>query len=97
MIWVRKPLGWVLVAMAVYFIKPLFHGHAAGIIVFALVILVAGVHLGFIDRTTGTFRAFGLQKKVVGIGAVSLAAYMVVSLVMLGPGVSWQPYSEEKV
>ncbi len=93
--WVRKLLGWVLVAMAAYFIKPLFHGHSAGIIVFALIILAAGVHLGCIDRTTGTFRAFGLLKKTVGIGAVSLAGYMVVSLVMLGPGVAWQPYSEQ--
>ena len=96
MIWVRKLLGWVLVAMAAYFIKPLFHGHSAGIIVFALVILAAGVHLGFIDQTTGTFRGFGLLKKIVGIGAISLAAYMAVSVIMLGPAVAWQPYSEEK-
>jgi len=66
MIWVRKLLGWVLVAMAAYFIKPLLHGHSAGIIVFALVILAAGVHLGFIDRTTGTFRGFELLKKALG-------------------------------
>jgi len=97
MIWVRKLLGWVLVAMAVYFIKPLFHGHSAGLIGFTLVILAAGVHLGFVDRTTGTFRAFGLLKRTVGIAAVSLAAYMVVSLLMLGFGVAWQPYSEEQV
>jgi len=97
MIWVRKLLGWVLVAMAAYFIKPLFHGHLAGIIVFALVILAAGVHLGFIDRTAGTFRSFGLLKKTVGIGAVALAVYMAVSFIMLGPGVAWQPYSEEKI
>jgi thiol:disulfide interchange protein DsbD len=97
MIWVRKLLGWVLVAMAAYFIKPLLHGHTAGIIVFALVILAAGVHLSFIDRTTGTFRGFGLLKKTVGIGAVALAVYMAVSFIMLGPGVAWQPYSEKKV
>jgi thiol:disulfide interchange protein DsbD len=97
MIWVRKLLGWVLVSMAVYFIKPLFHGHSAGVIVFALVILVAGVHLGFIDRTMGPFRGFGLLRKTVGIGAVALAAYMAGSLIMIGPGVAWQPYSEEKV
>jgi thiol:disulfide interchange protein DsbD len=97
MVWVRKLLGWVLVAMAAYFIKPLFHGHSAGIIAFALVILAAGVHLGFIDRTAGTFRGFGLLKKTVGIGAVALAAYMAVSFIILGPGVAWQPYSEEKV
>ena len=97
MIWVKKLFGWVLVAMAAYFIKPLFHGHSTGIILFALVILAAGVHLGFIDRTTGTFRAFGLLKKTVGIGAVVLAAYMAVSIITIGPGVAWQPYSEEKV
>jgi len=97
MIWVRKLLGWVLVAMAAYFIKPLFHGHSAGTIIFALVILAGGVHLGFIDRTAGTFRGFGLLKKTVGIGAVALAVYMAVSLITLGPGVAWQPYSEEKV
>jgi thiol:disulfide interchange protein DsbD len=97
MIWVRKLLGWVLVAMAAYFIKPLFHGYSAGTIIFALVILAAGVHLGFIDRTTGTFRGFGLLKKTVGIGAVALSVYMAVSFIMLGPGVAWQPYSEEKV
>jgi len=97
MIWVRKLLGWVLVAMAAYFIKPLFHGHSAGIIVFALVVLAAGVHLGFIDRTTGTFRAFGLAKKGFGIAALSLAAYMVISLIMVGPGVAWQDYSDERV
>jgi len=97
MIWVRKLLGWVLVAMAAYFIKPLFHGHSAGIIVFALVVLAAGVHLCFIDRTMGTFRAFGLVKKGFGIAALALAAYMVISLIMVGPGVAWQDYSDERV
>ena len=38
---------------------------------------------------------FALLKKTVGIAAVSLAGYMVVSLVMLGPGIAWQPYSEQ--
>ncbi len=97
MIWVRKLLGWVLVAMAAYFIKPLFHGNSAGIIVFALVVLAAGVHLGFIDRTMGTFRAFGLVKKGFGIAALALATYMVISLIMIGPGVAWQDYSDERV
>jgi len=95
MIWVRKLLGWVLVAMAAYFIKPLFSSHLAGIILLSAVILAAGVHLGFIDRTTGTFRVFGLMKKGVGIGAFALAAYMVTPLLTTGPGVAWQPYSEQ--
>ena len=95
MIWVRKLLGWVLVAMAAYFINPLFSSHLGGIILLSAVILAAGVHLGFIDRTTGTFRVFGLMKKGVGIGAFALAAYMVTPLLTTGPGVAWQPYSEQ--
>jgi thiol:disulfide interchange protein DsbD len=95
MIWVRKLFGWVLVAMAAYFIKPLFPGHSAGMIVFALLILAAGVHLGLIDRTRGTFRSFALLKKGFGAAAFAVAAYMVISVITLGPGVAWRPYSKQ--
>jgi thiol:disulfide interchange protein DsbD len=97
MIWVRKLLGWLLVAMAAYLIKPLFSGHQAGMLVLAVVILAAGVHLSLIDRTKGTFRAFGLVKKGFGIAALALATYMVISLIMIGPGVTWQDYSDGRV
>ena len=95
MIWVRKLLGWVLVAMAAYFIKPLFSSHLAGIILLSAVILAAGVHLGFIDRTTGTFRGFGWLKKGIGIALILLATYQIAATVTRGPGVTWQPYSEQ--
>jgi thiol:disulfide interchange protein DsbD len=95
MIWVRKLLGWVLVAMAAYFIKPLFSSHLAGIILLSAVILAAGVHLGFIDRTTGTFRGFGWLKKGIGIALILLATYQIVSTVTRGAGVTWQPYSDQ--
>lgn len=95
MIWVRKGLGWVLVAMAAYFINPLFASQLAGIILLSAVILTAGVHLGFIDRTTGTFRGFGWLKKGIGIALVLLATYQIGSAVTRGPGVTWQPYSEQ--
>jgi thiol:disulfide interchange protein DsbD len=97
MIWVRKLLGWVLVAVAAYFIKPLFSGHFTGVVLLAAVILAAGVHLGFFDKTRGTFRAFGPMKKGVGIGACAVAAYMVISAVTIGPGVDWQQYSEQLI
>ena len=95
MIWVRKLLGWVLVAMAAYFIKPLFSSHLAGIMLLSAVILAAGVHLGFVDRTTGTFRGFGWLKKGIGIALILLATYQIASTVSRGAGVTWQPYSEQ--
>lgn len=95
MIWVRKLLGWVLVAMAAYFIKPLFSSHLAGIMLLSAVILAAGVHLGLIDRTMGTFRGFGWLKKGIGIALILLATYQIASTVSRGAGVTWQPYSEQ--
>ena len=97
MIWVRKFFGWVLVAMAAYLVKPLFSSHLTGMILFSGIVLAAGIHLGFIDRTKGTLRVFAVVKKSFTIAAFALAAYIVIPLVTTSPGVYWQPYSEQLV
>lgn len=94
MIWVRKLMGWVLVGMAVHFIRPLLPGHW-GTVVLALVALAAGLHLGWIDKNQANFRAFPWLKGGVGVACLVLAAFLVTSWVMRGPGVTWKPYSEE--
>ena len=58
MLWVRKLMGWVLVGMAAYFITTGFAQNLAGILFLAAVALAAGLHLGWIDRTKASFRAF---------------------------------------
>ena len=45
MIWVRKLMGWVLVGLAVHFLRPLLPA-SWGIILLGLIALAAGVHLG---------------------------------------------------
>ena len=67
---------------------------AAGILLPAAAALAAGLHLGWIDRTTAGFRAFGLLKAGSGIAGVVLAAYLIGSFVVQGPGVKWAPYSD---
>ena len=52
MIWVRKLMGWVLVGMAVHFIRPVLPG-PWGTILLAAVALAAGLHLGWIDKKSG--------------------------------------------
>jgi thiol:disulfide interchange protein DsbD len=94
MIWVRKLMGWVLVAMAVHFIRPILPGHG-GTILIALVALAAGLHLGWIDKSQANFRAFPWLKGVAGITCLVLATFLVASWAMQGPGVTWKPYSEE--
>jgi thiol:disulfide interchange protein DsbD len=93
MLWIRKLMGWVLVGMAAYFIRPLLP-QTAGILVFAGVALAAGLHLCWIDRSLAAFRAFDWMKTGAGIIGLVVATYMIGSLIMQGPGVQWRPYSD---
>nr|WP_211213767.1 cytochrome c biogenesis protein CcdA [Desulfomonile tiedjei] len=94
MLWVRKLMGWVLVGMAAYFVKPLLPSPVA-VIVLAAVALAAGLHLGWIDTTRGGFRGFGVVRNVVGVAGLVVGVFLIGSWLMIGPGVSWQPYSDE--
>ena len=94
MIWVRKLMGWVLVGMAAHFIRPILPGQG-GTILIGLVALAAGLHLGWIDKSQANFRAFPVLKGGVGIAGLVLATFLVASMAMRGPGVTWKPYTEE--
>jgi len=94
MLWVRKLMGWVLVGMAAYFIRPVL-STTIGDIVLSAVALGAGLHLGWIDRTRAAFKAFGWMKTIAGIAGLVTATFLVGSLVMAGPDASWHPYSDQ--
>lgn len=94
MLWVRKLMGWVLVGMAAYFVKPLFPS-SVGVFVLAAVALAAGLHLGWIDGTPGGFKAFGVVRNVIAVVGIVVGTFLIGSWLVIGPGVSWQPYSDE--
>ncbi len=94
MLWVRKLMGWVLVGMAAYFVRPLLPP-PLDTLALAAVALAAGLQLGFLDRSRAEFTAFAPIKAAVGIGALVLATFLIGSWAMRGPGVYWQPYSAE--
>lgn len=94
MLWVRKLMGWALVGMAIYFIRPILP-EMAGVFLVAMVALSAGLHLGWMDKTKASFRAFEWIKTVAGIGAVVMATWTIGSWVKQGPTVAWQPYSDQ--
>ncbi len=94
MLWVRKLMGWVLVLMAVYFIRPLF-SEMFGNIILALTFVAAGVHLGWVDSTVAGFPAFHWIKKGAGICALLAAVTIVWPLVSAAEGIHWQRYSEK--
>ncbi|MBM3293190.1 MAG: DUF255 domain-containing protein [Candidatus Aminicenantes bacterium] len=89
MVWVRKIFGFVLIAMAFYFLKPLFPNilvyHAA----LALTMLVGGIYMAWIEPTKTAGKAFPFVRT--GVGIVFLAA----ALVLASSGV--QAYLDETV
>jgi thiol:disulfide interchange protein DsbD len=94
MIWVRKLMGWVLVGMAVHFIRPILPATWATVLL-AFVALAAGLHLGWIDRNQANFRAYPWLKAGVGVACLVLATFLVTSWAIQGRGVTWKPYSKQ--
>ena len=94
MLWVRKLMGWVLVGMAAYFIRPLLP-ESVGVLLLAAVALAAAVHLGWLDRTAAAFRGFQWLKTAAALVGVIIATFLVGSWALRGPGVAWQPYSDQ--
>jgi len=96
MIWVRKLMGWVLVGMAAYFIRPILP-KTTGTFLLAVVALSAGLHLGWVDRTRSGSGIFLWIKTGIGIGGLLIATLLIGSWVMRGPGVTWQSYSDNLI
>jgi thioredoxin:protein disulfide reductase len=94
MIWIRKAMGWVLVGMAAYFIRPLLP-KAVSVIVYSLVALSAGIHLAWIDKSKASFSSFKWLKRGAGATTILLAIFLTGSYLLQGPGVRWQAYSEK--
>ena len=94
MIWVRKLMGWVLVAMAAYFIRPLLPGQG-GTVLLAAVAGSAGLHLGWLERSQAGFGAFSVLKGGTGIAGLVIATVLLTTMAMQGAGVAWKMYTEE--
>ncbi len=94
MLWVRKLMGWVIIGMAVHFVRPVIPA-GLGVFLLASVALAAGLHLGWIDRTSGGFRGFSVVKTAVGAAGLVLAAFLLGSWLAVGQGINWNPYPDE--
>lgn len=67
MVWVRKIFGFVLLAMAVYFLQPLFPDPLTYNLTLALMMLVAGVYMAWIEPTKTPGKVFPVIRSLVGL------------------------------
>ncbi len=56
-------MGWVLIGMAAYFVRPILPLELQKYIL-AAVAIAAGIHLGWLDKTVATFRSFPWVKTI---------------------------------
>jgi thiol:disulfide interchange protein DsbD len=94
MLWIRKLMGWILIAMAgymIYFLIPEEWGRSS---LMALIPLAAAVHLGWLDRTGAGLRRFRIFKKAFGVCLVlGVFAYLGIAT-QKAEAIPWVPYED---
>jgi thiol:disulfide interchange protein DsbD len=91
--WVRRLMGWVLIGMAAYFIRPILPFVLQKYIL-AAVSIAAGIHLGWLDKTIATFRSFPWVKSFIGTVCLVMGIVLVGNQMVKGPSVYWHNYSD---
>jgi len=95
MVWVRNIFGFVLIGMAIYFLEPLFPDKSWYFYSLAIVAIIAGVYLGWIDKNTGK-TAFKTTRYIVGVLFISLGVFFLLpSDQDSGNKIDWQVYSPQ--
>jgi len=67
MVWVRTIFGFVLIGMAVYFLKPLFPNSLLYGLALALTMIIGGVYMAWIEPTKTPGKAFAYVRNLVGV------------------------------
>jgi thiol:disulfide interchange protein DsbD len=93
MVWVRKALGWVLVGMASYFLKPLVPTATGEATMLAAVLVAAGCHLGWLEKSSGAGRVFPYFRKALGVILIGSSIIFFLAASRSRDGIVWTPYS----
>ncbi|MBN1625935.1 MAG: thioredoxin fold domain-containing protein [Deltaproteobacteria bacterium] len=94
MLWIRRLMGWVLIAMAAYMISPLVQGTVVRSAIFFVVSIAAGIHLGWLERAGKEIARFRSIKMISGVLIIILGVVFFYSAIPHKKGIKWQPYDE---
>jgi thiol:disulfide interchange protein DsbD len=97
--WVKKLFGVILIAMAIFFLQPHI-GDTVYYVAMGLLMIAAGVYLGFIRKTQTTALFFRSFKRFVGIAAPLFGLYLILApghILARGTpegGIPWKAYDD---
>lgn len=92
LVWVERVFGFVLLALAVYFIAPLLPRRVVSL-AYAVLAAAAALVLGLVAPGSSTTRVFRLWQRAVGAGLIVLAAWLAMPAAR-GSSIAWVDYSE---
>lgn len=94
MLWVRKIMGWVLIAMGYYFVRNIIPRGLIDSGIILILAVIAGIHLGWIDKTGKGLRLYNYFKKGLSCAVILLGILNFYRGIDLSEGVKWEPYDE---
>ncbi|MBW2035722.1 MAG: thioredoxin family protein [Deltaproteobacteria bacterium] len=92
MVWIRKLFGWILVGMAGYLLQPVMPSSFGKSVLYASILMAAGLHLGWVDKSRAALAAFPYVKKGLGIILMIGAVLSLTAGYRSSPGIRWIPY-----
>ncbi len=75
MVWVRTVFGFILVAMAVYFLEPLFPGSLSYFLTLAVIMLVGGIYMAWLEPTPASGEIFKIVRNLAGVAFFIVAIF----------------------
>jgi len=94
LLWVKKCFGWILIGMAVFMIRPLIPGATWKILAIPVVLVAAGLHIAFLDKTKVGSVRFGIVKTLAGLGLLVVAFALASMVWRAEEGIKWLPYRQ---
>ena len=94
MLWIRKIFGWILIAMGYYYIRSLIGNILLEHSILLCLAIIAGIHLGWVDKTGKNIIFFKYIKRGLGCLIIIFGIFYLYGAVDLSDSVRWVPYGK---
>jgi len=92
MVWIRTCFGWVLIGMAAYMILPLFPSSMLKSTLVGVILVGAGLHLGWLEKSRSPWSGFVIVKRVIGVILLTAAVVFFLAAPGTERGIEWTAY-----